>query len=158
MIECDTKDISSTASVNNDVIMRLMCVLSPPIYPSLAQDSKALLIPILLDLQLYPSSASSILVAAWKWSLEGSSRRNRNEKAVLSQGVLSTYRVPLANNSINRIDKACMNILDESASSLKKILRLASEDIAVCELMMIEGQRCDDLSSAIRKLQVAVAV
>ena len=155
MIECDTKDISSAASNNNDVIMRLMCVLSPPLYPSLTRDPRILLVPVLSDLQLYPSSASSILVASWKWSSEGNFVRSRNDKVVLVQSVLSTYRVPLANNSINRIDTACMRILDESNSSLKKILRLGSEDIAVCELMIVEGQRSNDLCSAVRKLQVA---
>ena len=137
--------------------MRLMCVLSPPICPSpLAQESKAALIPILLDLQLYPSRTSSLLVAAWKWSWQSNSRNDVYNKGVLSLSVLSTYRIPLANNSVNRIDKAFMNVHDESSSSVGKFLRLANEDIAVCELILKECAGTDNDSNIERKLQVRI--
>ena len=145
---------------NGDVIMRLMSVLSPPVR-ALSSDSGSedsisqSVSPVLVDLQSYQSRASSLLVAVWRWSWN--SKKGYGPKSI-SKKYLSSYHIPLANDSVNCVDQSCMTILDVSSVGANDLLRLSQEDLTVCNFILsereVEGSDGQDRRE--QKLQVNV--
>ena len=145
---------------NGDVIMRLMSVLSPPVRAvssdSGSEDSISLSVsPVLVDLQSYQSRASSLLVAVWRWSWN--SKKGYGPRSI-SKNYLSSYHIPLANDSVNCVDQSCMAILDVSSVGANDILKLSQEDLAVCNFILSEREveSSDGQDRREQKLQVRV--
>lgn len=158
-------DVSSSVIVDNGNRLRVTAVLSPPSswspLPHSAPRSPLAPPPppVLLDMQLYPSDSSSVLVTAWKWNPPRNDDPGSIADAVPQTGLCSHLLTPSSSSS-GVTARACMYLVEDSGidSAAKRHSRSA-EDVILCGQLVVRvdndqpvGAQCEAL--AVKQLQV----
>ena len=158
MLEISVSDVTASAAVSNEGRLRVTSLLSPPSCPSPhAQDLPRILSPTLLDLQIYPSNSSSVVMAAWRWSWTGSSDQfGVGDVGTITLSALSSHVLSSA-PSVS-VMRGSMRVLDDGFVASSRQLRHSKEDLAVSGLLAGATVESLDHHTALKNIKVRTSV
>lgn len=150
MLEISVTDITASVA-GSEGRLRVASLLSPPVCPSPhTQDMPRNLSPTLLDLQLYPSHSSSVVMAAWRWSWIGSD--GVGEVGTITQNALASHVLP-PNPSVS-VSRGSMRVVDDGVVASSRQQLHSKEDSAVCGLLTGSSVQHLDLQLSLKNIKV----
>jgi hypothetical protein len=142
MLEINLTDITSSVA-GSEGRLRVTSLLSPPSCPCT---------PTLLDLQLYPSHSSSVVMSAWRWSWIGTVEQYGGEVGTITQNALASHI--LSPNPSVSVMRGSMCVVDDGYVASRRQVQHTKEDLAVCGLLTGSSVQSQDLQTSLKNIKV----
>ena len=156
MLEINLTDITASAA-GSEGRLRVTSLLSPPSCPCMpTQDMPRNLYPTLLDLQLYPSHSSSVVMSAWRWSWIGTVEQYGGEVGTITQNALASHI--LSPNPSVSVMRGSMCVVDDGYVASRRQVQHTKEDLAVCGLLTGSSVQSQDLQTSLKNIKVRESV